>query len=181
MYPRHRRYRCYPIGQSARRAVDDPSRVLGASQKSALGSSGRGSQVVGPTGEYEKDKLINVGANRWAVKAELGYVIPVRARDRRCDLAVAIFSDNDDFLGVPPGQRAVGAAEIHFVEANSIRVSGRRSISTTSGCPSSASVKNFPWPTVSCLPRRRPSAQHSGHNDVNFEGMEGVKYHPMEP
>ncbi len=47
---------------------------LRKSPRSILGASVK---VVGPTGEYEKDRLINVGANRWAVKAELGYVIPI--------------------------------------------------------------------------------------------------------
>jgi hypothetical protein len=84
---------------------ESPRPILGASVK-----------VVGPTGEYEKDKLINVGANRWAVKAELGYVIPVRGRWLlELELGGWIFGDNDDFLGVTRGQRAVGAAEIHFV------------------------------------------------------------------
>ncbi len=40
----------------------NPRQILGASLK-----------LVAPTGDYEKDKLINVGTNRWAVKAELGY------------------------------------------------------------------------------------------------------------
>ena len=38
----------------------NPRQILGASLK-----------LVAPTGDYEKDKLINVGTNRWAVKAEL--------------------------------------------------------------------------------------------------------------
>lgn len=44
----------------------DPHQILGASLKILL-----------PTGAYEEDKLINVGANRWAFKPELGYIIPI--------------------------------------------------------------------------------------------------------
>ncbi|GMR22247.1 MAG: hypothetical protein BMS9Abin37_0582 [Acidobacteriota bacterium] len=41
----------------------NPHPILGATVK-----------VLAPTGRYEADKLINIGANRWAVKAELGYI-----------------------------------------------------------------------------------------------------------
>ena len=37
-------------------------------------------KVLAPTGNYEPDKLINVGANRWAVKLELGSIIPIKPR-----------------------------------------------------------------------------------------------------
>lgn len=47
----------------------NPHPILGASVK-----------VLIPTGFYETDKLINVGANRWAVKPELGYMIPLENR-----------------------------------------------------------------------------------------------------
>ncbi len=43
-----------------------PHPILGASLK-----------VLAPTGHYEKDRLINVGANRWAAKPELGFLIPL--------------------------------------------------------------------------------------------------------
>ncbi len=47
----------------------NPRPILGASIK-----------VVAPTGHYDPDRLINVGANRWAVKAELGQIIPLKPK-----------------------------------------------------------------------------------------------------
>ena len=39
----------------------DPHPILGASLK-----------VVAPTGQYDPNRLLNTGGNRWGVKAELG-------------------------------------------------------------------------------------------------------------
>ena len=52
-------------------------RELRANPHPILGASVR---VLAPTGAYEADKLINVGANRWAMKVELGYTLPIRPR-----------------------------------------------------------------------------------------------------
>ena len=43
----------------------DPHPIVGASVR-----------VLAPTGNYSPDKVINIGANRWAVKAEMGSIIP---------------------------------------------------------------------------------------------------------
>jgi Putative MetA-pathway of phenol degradation len=55
--------------------------------------------VVPPLGQYDPDKLINIGANRWAFNPELGlaraygrWVVEVMA-------GVWLFTDNDDFFG----------------------------------------------------------------------------------
>ena len=47
----------------------DPHPILGASIR-----------VLAPTGDYNPDRLLNVGANRWAVKPELGYMIPLATK-----------------------------------------------------------------------------------------------------
>ncbi len=83
----------------------NPHPILGASVK-----------VLIPTGFYETDKLINVGANRWAVKPELGYMIPLENRWLlELELGVWLFADNDEFLGVTMEQYPVFAGELHLV------------------------------------------------------------------
>jgi len=84
---------------------NNPHQILSASVK-----------VLIPTGEYEPDKLINVGANRWAVKPEMGYIIPLGNRYLlELEAGVWFFADNDEFLGVTRKQKPVFAGEIHLV------------------------------------------------------------------
>lgn len=71
--------------QFARRT---PGTILGASLT-----------VVAPTGEYNKDKLINLGTNRWAFKPELGLYHPVGRWSLELSGGIWLFTDNDEFLG----------------------------------------------------------------------------------
>lgn len=83
----------------------DPHPILGASLK-----------VVAPTGDYDPDKLINVGTNRWALKAELGYMIPIEPRWLlEFELGGWLIGDNDDFLGQTREQRPIVTGEFHLV------------------------------------------------------------------
>lgn len=84
---------------------ENPHAILGASVK-----------VLTPTGDYEKDKLINVGANRWAVKAELGYIVPIKANWLlELELGAWVFGENDEFLGVTREQRPVVGTQLHVI------------------------------------------------------------------
>jgi hypothetical protein len=74
--------------QFARR---EPSASLGASLT-----------VVAPTGRYSASRLINVGANRWAIKPEIGISKPIGNWFVEGTAGVWLFSENDAFLG---GQR----------------------------------------------------------------------------
>ena len=82
-----------------------PRRILGASIK-----------IVAPTGEYEADKLINIGTNRWAARMQLGYIQPL---SRKWLLEVSagawFFEDNDEFLGMKREQDPIGALNLHLV------------------------------------------------------------------
>jgi hypothetical protein len=87
------------------RLRENPHPVLGVSIKMLI-----------PTGDYDEDKLINVGANRWAVKPELGFMIVVTSRWLlELELGTWFFGDNDEFLGVTREQKPVTAFEIHVV------------------------------------------------------------------
>ena len=44
----------------------NPKPIIGGSLK-----------LVAPTGDYDADKLINVGANRWVMRAEFGMILPL--------------------------------------------------------------------------------------------------------
>lgn len=72
-------------------AVRTPATTLGASLT-----------VVAPTGEYNGDKLINLGTNRWAFRPELGLYHPLGPWSLEFSAGVWLFTDNEDFLG---GQR----------------------------------------------------------------------------
>ena len=73
--------------------------------------------VQAPTGEYDSDRLINLGTNRWAVKPAVGFILPLhRTWLLEGELGAWFFGDNDDFLGQTREQKAVVSAEIHLVK-----------------------------------------------------------------
>lgn len=83
----------------------NPRPILGASLK-----------VVAPTGKYEEDRVINVGANRWAAKLEVGSVTVLHPRWLlEFEAGVWFFGDNDDFLGMTREQGDIYSAELHLV------------------------------------------------------------------
>jgi hypothetical protein len=83
----------------------NPRQILGASLK-----------LVAPTGDYEKDKLINVGTNRWAVKAELGYAAPIGTKwIVEFEVGAWYIGDNDEFLSTTREQAPIVAFESHLI------------------------------------------------------------------
>ena len=73
-----------------------PKEFMKRTPKTTLGAS---LSISAPTGQYDPDKLINIGTNRWAFKPEIGLTIP---HDRwMFDLfaGVWLFSANPDFFG----------------------------------------------------------------------------------
>ena len=82
-----------------------PRPILGASIK-----------IVAPTGEYEADKLINIGTNRWAVRFRFGYIRPLTPKWLlEMSAGAWFFEDNDEFLGETRKQDPIGALNIHLV------------------------------------------------------------------
>jgi hypothetical protein len=67
---------------------DNPETVVGASLL-----------IQAPTGEYESDRIINIGTNRWSMKPAIGVIWP-----------------NDDFLGETREQDPVLSTEFHLVK-----------------------------------------------------------------
>jgi hypothetical protein len=56
-------------------------------------------QVSVPLGQYDADKLVNIGTNRWAVKPELGISKAWGPWTLELATGVSFYSDNDDFVG----------------------------------------------------------------------------------
>ena len=83
----------------------DPHPILGGSLK-----------VVAPTGRYDSGRLINVGANRWAARLELGSVIPLRPTWLlELSAGAWFFADDDDFLPGRREQEPILALQVHLV------------------------------------------------------------------
>lgn len=73
-------------------------------------------QVTVPTGRYDREKLVNVGANRWAIKPGVG--ISKKLEQFILELAadVEIYSDNDEFLGtIKREQDPIYSTQIHGI------------------------------------------------------------------
>lgn len=83
----------------------DPHAVVGASIK-----------LVAPTGRYDRDRIINVGANRWAAKAEVGYIQPLgQGWLLEANLGSWFFGDNENFLGATREQDPIVSLQAHLV------------------------------------------------------------------
>jgi hypothetical protein len=65
-----------------------PSTIVGASLT-----------VIAPTGQYIPSRLINVGANRWSFKPDIGISQPFGNWFVEGTIGVWIYTDNDDFFG----------------------------------------------------------------------------------
>lgn len=55
--------------------------------------------VTIPLGQYDADKLVNVGTNRWSVKPELGVSKTLGPFTLELSGSVTFYTDNNDFLG----------------------------------------------------------------------------------
>lgn len=73
-------------------------------------------QITAPTGQYKETKIVNVGANRWAIKPGLGLS---KVFDKvTLELAgdVEFYGDNDDFFGnFKREQEPIYSTQAHFI------------------------------------------------------------------
>ena len=70
--------------------------------------------VVAPTGQYRPDKLINIGANRWAFKTELGLNQPMGHWVFEVYGGGWFFTTNNDFFGGQTRQQnPIGVIQAH--------------------------------------------------------------------
>lgn len=74
-------------------------------------------QVSMPTGDYDADKLLNAGTNRWAVKPAVGVILPIRPTwHLELEVGGWFFGTNDDFLGLTREQAPILSTEFHLVK-----------------------------------------------------------------
>jgi hypothetical protein len=79
-------------------------------------------KVVAPTGQYDPTKLINLGANRWSFKPEVGFSQRIGPFELDAYASVWFFTENPEFFSRNeffPGtqaqtQKPIGAGEVHL-------------------------------------------------------------------
>jgi len=84
----------------------NPKPLVGASVK-----------VVAPTGHYNPDRLVNVGANRWAARFKLGTTMLLKPK-LLLELSASAwwFGDNDDFLQGKKEQEPIYALDANLIK-----------------------------------------------------------------
>lgn len=81
----------------------EPATTLGASLS-----------VVAPTGQYEPDRLINIGSNRWAIKPEVGVSQPIGKWFAEAYAGTWLYTPNNDyFRGHKRGQDPIYTFQVH--------------------------------------------------------------------
>jgi hypothetical protein len=84
----------------------NPRPIIGASLK-----------VVMPTGQYDPDKVVNVGANRWAARLKLGTVIILKPKWlMEISASTWLFGDDNDFFFGKKEQDPVFALETNLIK-----------------------------------------------------------------
>ena len=73
-------------------------------------------RVQPPLGQYDPNRLLNLGTNRWAFKPQIGVVYPAHRRWLlEFHLGGWFFTDNEDVLGRTRSQEPVADGEFHLV------------------------------------------------------------------
>jgi hypothetical protein len=72
--------------------------------------------VVVPNGQYDPNRLVNIGSNRWAFKPEIGLSYPLKRWTLETAAGVWFFADNDDFFGhVRREQKPLASVQGHVI------------------------------------------------------------------
>jgi hypothetical protein len=95
-----------------RELLQNPKTIVGASLL-----------VQAPTGEYDPDRFINIGTNRWSVKPAIGLIWPIRSGWLfEAEIGAWLFSDNDEFVGQTREQDPIVSTELHIIKLITPRV-----------------------------------------------------------
>jgi hypothetical protein len=75
---------------------------------------GASAQVSASLGQYDKEKLVNLGNNRWFVKPDMGISKAWGALTLELSTCVTFFSKNDDYFGGRTLEQApVWSTQVH--------------------------------------------------------------------
>jgi hypothetical protein len=89
-----------------------PQEFAARKPQTSLGAS---LAVIAPAGEYFPDKLINIGANRWAFKPELGLTVPLGRWQFEWYVGGWFFTTNDNYFGGKVRQQdPILSTQVHF-------------------------------------------------------------------
>ncbi len=71
--------------------------------------------VTAPLGQYDSNRAVNVGTNRWSVKPELGVSKALGPVILELETSLTFYTDNNDFLGRKVEKEPVYAVQGHVV------------------------------------------------------------------
>jgi len=67
-----------------------------------------------PVGQYDPEKLINIGTHRWAFKPEIGISQPIGRWYLECYAGIWLFADNDQYYhGARQSQAPISSLQLH--------------------------------------------------------------------
>lgn len=90
-----------------------PKEFAGYEQDLIIGAS---LQLSAPLGQYDSDKLLNIGTNRWSVKPELGLTQAWGPWTLELAAGITFYTDNDDFLsGMTREQDPLHSVQGHII------------------------------------------------------------------
>lgn len=73
-------------------------------------------QVIAPTGQYDSDRLVNLGTNRWTLRAQIGASRQFKKWIVEAYVGVWAFTRNDDFFGGSQyEQNPLGVLKLHLI------------------------------------------------------------------
>jgi hypothetical protein len=73
-------------------------------------------RILAPSGRYDSGRLVNVGANRWAARLEVGSIVPLHRKWLlELDAGAWIFTDDDDYLSGTREQEPLYSLQTHLV------------------------------------------------------------------
>jgi len=82
------------------------------------GISGISLQLIAPTGQYDPDRLINLGSNRWVFRPQWGFSQYLKNWILEAYISAWFFTKNTNFYGGNElKQNPLGAIKLHFIRS----------------------------------------------------------------